>query len=161
VSHGNRALSNGTLDCPRKVFAWLPDNQQSCDPPIHYGVTDALHRFGGDQATEDADSPALRRGRARRPGREPSAINRKRLCWCPTTGSFTLQTDHRQLMRKPATFRQTDVTKAVKAVAAVGVGVARVDIEPSGKIVITIGSGEPIEPATPLDKWMAGHARAS
>jgi hypothetical protein len=55
-------------------------------------------------------------------------------------------------MRKPGTFRQADVTKAVKAVAAAGVAVVRVDIEPSGKIVITTGSGgdsHPIE--TPED----------
>jgi hypothetical protein len=64
-------------------------------------------------------------------------------------------------MRKPSTFRQADVTKAVRAVAAAGIAVARIDIEPDGKIVITTMAGEQIEPAAPLDKWMADHARAS
>jgi hypothetical protein len=62
-------------------------------------------------------------------------------------------------MRKPP-LRQTDVTKAVKGLAAAGVAVARVEIEPNGKIIITTAAGEQIEPA-PLDKWMADHARAS
>ena len=38
--------------------------------------------------------------------------------------------------RAPSTFRQQDVTKAVKAVTAAGVHIARVEIDKSGKIVI-------------------------
>jgi hypothetical protein len=40
------------------------------------------------------------------------------------------------MTRAPATFRQQDVTKAVKAVAAAGVHIARVEIDKAGKIVI-------------------------
>jgi hypothetical protein len=40
------------------------------------------------------------------------------------------------MARTPSTFRQQDVTKAVKAVAAAGVGIARIEIDSSGKIVI-------------------------
>ena len=40
------------------------------------------------------------------------------------------------MTRPPATFRQQDVTKAVKAVAAAGVHIARVEIDKAGKIVI-------------------------
>jgi hypothetical protein len=38
--------------------------------------------------------------------------------------------------RPPSTFRQQDVTRAVKAVTAAGVHIARIEIDKSGKIVI-------------------------
>jgi hypothetical protein len=38
--------------------------------------------------------------------------------------------------RAPSTFRQADVTKAIKAAAAAGVDIARVEIDKSGRIVI-------------------------
>jgi hypothetical protein len=36
-------------------------------------------------------------------------------------------------------FKQTDITRAVKALVAAGVGVSRVEIEKDGKIVIVPG----------------------
>ena len=47
------------------------------------------------------------------------------------------------MARAPSTFRQQDVTKAVKAVTAAGVHIARIEIDKSGKIVIITGGGTP------------------
>ena len=43
--------------------------------------------------------------------------------------------------RAPSTFRQADVTKALRAVAAAGVGIARIEIDKAGKIVIVAATG--------------------
>ena len=40
------------------------------------------------------------------------------------------------MARASSTFRQQDVTRAVKAVAAAGVHIARIEIDKTGKIVI-------------------------
>jgi hypothetical protein len=48
------------------------------------------------------------------------------------------------MVRSPAIFRQGDVTRAVRAVVAAGQAVARVEIDPNGKIVV-VTVGEPDE----------------
>jgi hypothetical protein len=45
------------------------------------------------------------------------------------------------MARAPSTFRQTDVTRAVKAVRAAGVEVSKVEIGPDGTITIRTGPG--------------------
>lgn len=40
---------------------------------------------------------------------------------------------------RPSTFRETDVKRAVKAVRAAGVEIARVEIEKDGRIIVVPG----------------------
>jgi len=47
------------------------------------------------------------------------------------------------MARAPSTFRQGDVTRAVKAVVAAGVDIARVEIDKAGKITIITLKAEP------------------
>jgi hypothetical protein len=55
------------------------------------------------------------------------------------------------MVRAPSTFRQQDVTRAVKAVAAAGVHIARVEIDKAGKITI-ITVEQPSE-VTEANEW--------
>jgi hypothetical protein len=68
------------------------------------------------------------------------------------------------MTRAPSTFRQQDVTRAVKAVAAAGVDIARVEIDSAGKIVIVTGKAlEPTSTQDELDRelqeWEARHGQ--
>jgi hypothetical protein len=63
-------------------------------------------------------------------------------------------------MRRPCSFRKTDVTRAAKAVLAAGVDIARVEIDPvTGKITIMTSSSSDAEKITDLDRWVAERAR--
>jgi hypothetical protein len=55
-------------------------------------------------------------------------------------------------------FRQSELTRALKAALAAGLEVAAVEIDPSGKIVIMTGAKELASSANALDKWMAKDA---
>jgi hypothetical protein len=56
-----------------------------------------------------------------------------------------------KLTRAPATFRQSDITKAIRAARKAGVENVRVEITKDGKLVI-ITAPEP-EPAPEVVKW--------
>jgi hypothetical protein len=49
------------------------------------------------------------------------------------------------MARGQCTFKQSDVTKAVKAVVASGLGVARVEVDRDGRIVVFPGNPSPGE----------------
>ena len=60
------------------------------------------------------------------------------------------------MARAPSTFRQADVTKAVQAVTAAGVHIARIEIDKAGKIVIIAGGAKAeLSEPTPLEQWRA------
>jgi hypothetical protein len=58
------------------------------------------------------------------------------------------------MARAPSTFRQQDVTRAVKGVAAAGVHIGRVEIDKAGKIVIIAAdpNGQPGE-SLEMNEW--------
>jgi hypothetical protein len=57
------------------------------------------------------------------------------------------------MSRAPSAFRQKDVTRAVKAVAAAGVSIARVEIDKTGKITIIAAAA--VKPENDLDQELA------
>jgi hypothetical protein len=67
------------------------------------------------------------------------------------------------MARAPSTFRQQDITRAVKAVVAAGVDIARVEIDKSGKIVIVTVTATGVGPQGDLDlelqEWEARHGQ--
>ena len=54
--------------------------------------------------------------------------------------------------RAPSTFRQQDVTRAIKAVTAAGVHIARIEIDKAGKIVI-ITEPDRLSKVTEANEW--------
>jgi hypothetical protein len=66
------------------------------------------------------------------------------------------------MARAPSTFRQQDVTRAVKAVTAAGVEIGRIEIDKAGKIVIvpaTALTAEPDDLDIELQQWEARHGQ--
>jgi hypothetical protein len=57
------------------------------------------------------------------------------------------------MSRRPCVFRQRDVTRAVKAVAAAGVAVAKVEVDKDGKIVVVVGEPDKAEVKTEVNEW--------
>jgi hypothetical protein len=58
------------------------------------------------------------------------------------------------MARAPSTFRQQDVTRAVKAMVAAGVHIARIEIDKAGKIVIiTADPAHQSAQSTEVNEW--------
>jgi hypothetical protein len=55
--------------------------------------------------------------------------------------------------RGQCTFKQSDVTKAVKAVVAAGVHVARVEVDREGRIVVVAGTAAVAEEGKEGSEW--------
>lgn len=66
------------------------------------------------------------------------------------------------MSRAAARFRKADIERAVRAAQAAGLGIARIEIDPEGKIVIVPGQAAPPEKVDELAAWRAKRdARAS
>ncbi len=64
------------------------------------------------------------------------------------------------MARGPCTFRQTDLTRALKAAKAAGIDVERVEIDPNGKIAIVTSKPDDAlahNPQDDLDRELAEH----
>lgn len=59
------------------------------------------------------------------------------------------------MAKRPATFKQSDLTRAVKAVRATGLPMARTLILPDGTFVFDHRTEVTSEPASPFDEWKA------
>ena len=58
------------------------------------------------------------------------------------------------MARAPSTFRQQDVTRIIRAVAAAGVGISRVEVDRAGKItIIALGAEPPGEDGKGPNEW--------
>ncbi len=62
--------------------------------------------------------------------------------------------------RRPASFRKSDLERALRAAKAAGLQIARFEIDQAGKIVVFVGTHDTVVD-TPLDRWMASRARTS
>lgn len=60
------------------------------------------------------------------------------------------------MSRAPATFRHSDVVRAVKAARNCGLSILRTEIGPDGKIVLVHGEADPqVNEVSELDLWRA------
>lgn len=57
--------------------------------------------------------------------------------------------------RRPCTFKESDVRRAIRATMAAGVIVARVEIDKDGKIVLFTTAEKPLESTDELDAELA------
>jgi hypothetical protein len=56
------------------------------------------------------------------------------------------------MARGPATFKQADVTRALRGTVAAGVDVQRIEIDKTGKIVVVTGKPERV-PVSNINDW--------
>jgi hypothetical protein len=62
--------------------------------------------------------------------------------------------------RRPSTFRQRDLTRALRAAKAAGLDVTGYEVDPeTGKITVRTAGHTEMEPVgNPLDEWLKTHA---
>jgi hypothetical protein len=68
------------------------------------------------------------------------------------------------MANRPSTFKQSDLKRALRAAAAAGLAVSKVELDPAtGKIIITTSAetGTGTQTSNPLDHWLATHARSA
>lgn len=61
------------------------------------------------------------------------------------------------MARPPATFKQADLTRAIKAAQSCGLPVVRSEIMKDGRIVLLHQNDAPLVPTNPLDEWKERH----
>jgi hypothetical protein len=62
--------------------------------------------------------------------------------------------------RGNCTFRQTDITRAIKAARAAGMDVAGVRVDPQTGVIEVVSRTSPVQSSeAAFDQWMATHAR--
>lgn len=59
------------------------------------------------------------------------------------------------MARSASTFKQQDVTRALRAAIAAGVAVLRIEIDKSGKIILVTAGETPSAPVDDLDRELA------
>lgn len=57
------------------------------------------------------------------------------------------------MANRVAAFNQADVVRAVRAAHKAGLPIARVEIEPGGKIVVVVGDPVAAAPSRPINEW--------
>ena len=64
------------------------------------------------------------------------------------------------MSRGPAAsrFKQRDLTAAVRAARAAGIEIRRIEIDTTGRIILTTCAGASRRTEPDLDKWLAAHA---
>ena len=65
------------------------------------------------------------------------------------------------MTRRPSTFRQTDVARAVKAAQTAGLIVGTVEVTSDGTIRVITANALELSPANPFDQWKSKNARAA
>ena len=64
------------------------------------------------------------------------------------------------MSRAPSTFKERDLTRAVRAVLKAGVCVRGATVDAEGKISVIIGDAEGEMPASELDRWLGKRGRS-
>ena len=64
------------------------------------------------------------------------------------------------MSRGPSTFKERDLTRAVRAVVKAGLEVTKVTVDTGGQITVIVGHGNcEVEPPSELDQWLGKRGR--